>query len=167
MTNLPPIPVVPHQINPPQTTPPTKSWWRRHWILMLVVGCVLLVVLFVGGIGGAIALGLRMMKRSDAAQLAGQQVRASAAVAEKLGSPIEEGWYAMGNINMSDGGGTAALSFPISGPKDEGTVYVEATRSMGKWSLDRVVVEIDRSGERIDVDLSVGEFERPPLRVSE
>ncbi len=99
--------------NPPQSTRLTKNWLRRNWIVMSVIGCLLLAAVLCGaGIRGTIALGGYLMKRSDACQLAAQEIRASAAVIQKLGDPIEERWYATGNITTtSDGGGTASLSF--------------------------------------------------------
>ena len=128
---------------------PRRSWWGRNWVWMLIAGCVLTAVLFVAAICGMVALGLSMMKQSDAYQLAIQGVRDDPAVVETLGAPIEEGWYAMGEINISGSGGGAWLEFPISGPKGTAWVCVEADRSNGQWFMTQLSVEIDRTGEEL------------------
>ncbi len=41
--------------------------------------------------------------------------------------------------------------FPIAGPRGWGTVYLEATKAGGVWDFDRLEVEIEESGARIDL----------------
>ena len=57
------------------------------------------------------------------------------AVIEALGSPIREGFLVSGNTNVNAASGEGNLSIPISGPKGKGTIYVAATKSLGRWNL--------------------------------
>lgn len=83
-----------------------------------------------------------------------QIVTQSPAIIAELGEPIKPGWYVAGNINVGTSDGKANIDFPISGPKGKGTVYVKAFKDMGKWNLDRIIVDIDQTHERIDVPLA-------------
>jgi hypothetical protein len=47
--------------------------------------------------------------------------------------------------------GEANLSIPISGPEGKGTIYVKAQKSLGRWSYSDLVVEIQKTGQRIDL----------------
>jgi hypothetical protein len=85
------------------------------------------------------------------------QVRASAAVSAALGTPIKEGFFTSGSVNVSGPSGKAELAIPISGPKGSATVYVEAAKSMGQWSFSKLVVAIEggEEGRNSRIDLLV------------
>lgn len=63
-------------------------------------------------------------------------------VVETIGTPIKPGLLAAGNIEVSGPSGHADLSFPIEGPKGKARVYVKATKEMGVWKMDRVVLDV-------------------------
>ena len=73
------------------------------------------------------------------------------AVIEALGSPIREGFLVSGNTNVNAASGEGNLSIPISGPKGKGTIYVAATKSLGRWNYSGLVVEIEKTHQRIDL----------------
>ena len=77
--------------------------------------------------------------------------RAEPAVEMALGTPIEEGLFVVGNINISGSSGQADLAIPISGPHGKGTIYAMAEKSAGQWTFSTLVVEIKTTGERIDL----------------
>jgi len=72
-------------------------------------------------------------------------------VTEALGTPIHEGWYVLGNANVSGGSGTADLSIPISGPKAKGTIYAVASKSAGQWQFSKLAVKVESTAETIDL----------------
>jgi hypothetical protein len=47
--------------------------------------------------------------------------------------------------------GEANLSIPISGPKGKARIYLKAEKSLGRWNYSDLVVEIEKTGERIDL----------------
>jgi len=92
-----------------------------------------------------------LMKYSMAYSGALDRVRASAEVREVLGTPIEDGIFVTGNINISGPSGRAELSFPVRGPRGKATVYVAASKTLGEWHFEHLIVEFDSSGKRIEL----------------
>ena len=42
-------------------------------------------------------------------------------------------------------------SIPISGPKGKGTIYFVASKFAGEWTFSKLIVEVEKTGERIDL----------------
>ena len=72
-------------------------------------------------------------------------------VQQLLGTPIEEGWFVLGNIEVNNNSGNADLQIPISGPKGSGTISVVATKIGGKWEYSWMQVESPTLEEPIDL----------------
>ena len=70
---------------------------------------------------------------------------------EALGEPVEAGLLVSGSVSIEGSSGEADLAIPISGPKGSGTVFVVGARQTGEWKLSTLEVEINSSGERIDL----------------
>lgn len=47
--------------------------------------------------------------------------------------------------------GSAQLAIPVSGPNGSATVFVDATKTLGEWRFDHLVVQIDATGRRIEL----------------
>lgn len=128
------------------TKPPVrKPWFGRNWwwFLPLIIGTpLLLLACFVGGI---FALIFAVITSSQPYQDAVAMVRQDAQIQQMLGTPIQEGWLVMGNLETSGLGsnstGTADLSIPVYGPKASAQVNVYATKSGGSWTLHEVLLE--------------------------
>ena len=91
------------------------------------------------------------MKSTDVYKEALARTKADPAVTEALGSPIKDGFLVSGNTNVNGASGESNLAIPISGPKGKGTIYVSATKSLGRWSYSGLVVEVNGTHERIDL----------------
>jgi hypothetical protein len=130
---------------------PRKGWWGRNWKWFVPTGCLTMLALVAGVIFLLLSLIFGVMKSSDAYKQAMVKVRADSAVTTTLGTPIKEGFFTSGSVNVSGSSGSANLAIPISGPKGSGTVYVEATKSAGKWSFTKLVVAIDEADITIDL----------------
>ena len=109
---------------------------------------VLLVLAFIGSI---LVIVFSAMKSTDVYREALARAKADPAVIEALGSPIKEGFLLSGNTNVNGASGESNLAIPISGPKEKGTVYVSANKSLGQWNYSGLVVEIGQTHERIDL----------------
>ena len=91
------------------------------------------------------------MRSSDVAKETLARAQANSLVTQRLGTPISEGWFVGGSINVSPGSGDADLSVPIAGPKGKGTVYVRAQKSSGTWAYGLMQAVIDGSSAEIDL----------------
>ena len=78
-------------------------------------------------------------------------VRQHPIVQAELGVPIEPGWAVSGSINIENQSGTAEIEYSVSGSSLEGTVYVQGTRRLGLWAIEALIVEIDETGQRLDL----------------
>ena len=127
------------------------SWWSRNWKWFVPTGCLGLLAAALGFVALIVTLVFGAMKSSDAYREALTRARASPAVQQALGTPIEDGLFMGGNIQVSGPSGHADISFPISGPKGKGTVYVVADKSAGQWTFSTLVAEIDATQERLNL----------------
>ncbi len=118
-----------------------RQWAKWGLILWLAV-IVAIAAMFYAAIAA--------FKSSDAYKLSVATVAASEAVAEHIGKPVSTG-FPMGNIEMSGPRGSANISFSVNGPKGKGEVYVEATKTMGQWRIDQMVLEVGDARQRIDL----------------
>lgn len=131
---------------------PQPSWFGRNWKWVVPLGC-LLPVLFAAGCGLVVFLfATGIMKQSDAYKIALARAQSNPAVIEAIGSPISQTGIVSGNSNASGGVGEANLSIPLSGPKGKATLYVEAKKSADTWLFQTMVVKIEKTGERIDLN---------------
>jgi len=128
-----------------------KNWLERNWKWLVPVSVFTLVALLAAVIFVFALFIISMVKSSDAYGLAMQTARANATLVAAFGSPIEEGFFATGNISVSGTSGKADISVPISGPKASGTLYFKAKKSTGKWMISQLVVEVDGTDNRINL----------------
>jgi hypothetical protein len=56
-----------------------------------------------------------------------------------------------GSFEETGPSGQASFAIPVSGPKGAGTIYVEAKKSAGQWHYEVMAVQLDGSGNRIDL----------------
>jgi len=123
--------------------------FRRVQRLWAIWGAVILVgfLLLFGGLFGGMFYGF---KHSAAYQLGTEELRASAAATNVLGTPITTG-FPFGNIHVSGASGSAVLTFSATGPKAAGQVFLEAIKKDGVWSIRRLTLKPDGSTSAIDI----------------
>jgi len=114
--------------------------WAR-WGVGVLIGLIVFFVVLYFSITA-------IMKSSGAYQLAFERLQQNTEVVSLLGTPIESGMIS-GNIQVTGPSGSAVISFPVEGPNGKGTVYVDATKDLGKWRINRMEVQIEGRSERI------------------
>jgi Cytochrome oxidase complex assembly protein 1 len=133
------------------TLPQKTSWLGRNWKWLvpsiLVIGLLIVIGLFTLMFYGISS----MMKSSDAYKVAVERAQNDSNVIQAIGEPIEEGFFAAGNINTAGSSGTADMAIPLSGPKGDATVYLVAEKTAGQWQYSDLIVEIESSKDRIDL----------------
>ena len=137
--------------NPTVPLTPQPNWWKRNWKWFVPLGCFSMLALFFTFVVSIALIVFSAMKSTNVYKDALARVQAHPSVIEALGSPIKEGFLVSGNTNVNGASGEANLSIPISGPNGKGTIYVAASKSLGRWNYSGLVVEIAKTHQRIDL----------------
>src|SRR5205809_2704515 len=130
---------------------PRRNWWKRNWKWFVPLGCFSISLLFVVFVGSVVLIVFSAVKSTDVYKDALARAKSHPALIEALGSPVTEGFLVSGNTNVNGASGEANLSIPVSGPKGKGTIYVAARKSLGRWNYSGLVLEIERTHQRIDL----------------
>ena len=129
--------------------PVSQTWLQRNtkWI---VLGAVALGITLLGlFIAAILMLVTTAMRSNDVYREALTRAQNHPALIERLGTPIEPGFFTSGSINTAGPSGSADLAIPIHGPRGEATINVVAEKRGGTW-----IYESMRAG---DVDLLEGD----------
>lgn len=140
-----------HTTSSPHMPVRPDGWWKRNWKWAVPALAALGLSLLAGFVALIVSMVFGMIKSSDAYKLAVQRAQDSPAVTAALGQPLQEGWFTMGNIEVNGPTGEANLQIPVSGPKGEGDIFVEARKSAGTWTFETLLVQVDTGGQRIDL----------------
>ena len=136
---------------PGNTQPQRTHWWGRNWKWFVPTGCLGLSLLLAAFIAFIIAIVFGAMKSSDAYRTALTRAKSNPTVVNALGSPIEAGFFVSGKTNVSGSSGYADMTIPISGPHGKGTIYFVASKFAGEWTFSKLVVDVEKTGQRIDL----------------
>lgn len=131
--------------------PPRPGWWSRNWKWFVPSGCLAMLLLVGCFVFLIISIVFGALKSSDAYKAALDKAKADPRVVSALGTPITDGFFVGGKTNVSGTSGQADMTVPISGPNGKGTLYFVATKFAGKWTFSKVMVEIEKTGQRIDL----------------
>jgi hypothetical protein len=136
------------------------AWKSRRWQsvehfkrvqrLWAIAGVIVLALAIAMGVGVFFTVS-SMLKNSDAYRLGVAKVQASPEAMALLGPPLETG-MPKGSFNTSGPTGEAQLSIPVEGQKAKGMVYLEATKNLGQWKINNIVLELEGHPERIDLN---------------
>jgi hypothetical protein len=133
------------------TSPQRTNWWGRNWKWFVPTGCLGILLLAASFVFVIISIVFGAMKSSDAYKIALAKAQADPRVVNALGFPITDGFFVSGKTNVSGSSGQADLTVPISGPKGRGTIYFVASKFAGEWTFSKLMVEVGKTGERIDL----------------
>lgn len=117
-------------------------------VISVVIVLGLIVVLFVGGIVGAIFYGIG---NSDAAIVSKDYLRNSELLKQDIGEVKDFGKFVTGNINFNNGDGTAELSLKVIGERKEVNAVVELVFRKGhQWRVSAASYR-NEAGETVDL----------------
>ncbi|RZN84682.1 MAG: hypothetical protein EVB11_01120 [Winogradskyella sp.] len=128
-----------------------KSWFSRNWGWVLGGGCLTIIIVVVLGIGGIIYKVSDAVTNSEPYTYALTKAIENKKVINFLGEPIETNGMGSTNYNYKNGTTTTSLTIPIRGPKDEGSIVVNAEKISDEWSYHDLYVKIDGETEAIDL----------------
>jgi hypothetical protein len=119
---------------------------QRLWAIWGVI-IWLGMIAFGGGIFGGV---FYLLRHSEAYQLGVSKLQTNTIATNLLGTPISTG-FPLGKITFNGESGTAVLSFPASGPKAAGVVFLEAVKKDGVWLITRLTLKLDGRDSVIDL----------------
>ena len=90
------------------------------------------------------------IKSSDVYRGARDKVVNDPRVIAALGSPVKDGYWVSGTVNVRNEEGEADFTFPVSGPKGSARVHAVATRNRSGWTYTDLTVTPD-NGPPIEV----------------
>lgn len=123
---------------------PQKSWWKRNWKWVVPVGGCLTLIIGVIVLFASIYFGVtNAMEGSQPYSYAFELINTDEELLEVLGSPIKKDGMVKGNINWNNGNKSAKMTIPIAGPKNSGTLFVDATGKGDTWNYHEIRVEVD------------------------
>jgi hypothetical protein len=129
-----------------------KTWFDQNWkwaVPLIALASLAVLACFVGLILYGV---MTMMKSSEPYQSAIQAAAQHPRVIAGIGAPVKPGFLTSGSLNLSGPSGHASLAIPIHGPNGEATVFVEANKVAGEWRYVHKVVQMGKTGERINLD---------------
>jgi hypothetical protein len=131
--------------------PPERGWFSRNWLWAVPGGLLLLCLCPIGCCAGIVGGTMAGIRGSEPYETALARVQTDPAVIERLGEPIETGFFGTsGGVNVQNQSGTADLTFPVSGPNGQASVHTTATLTKGIWQTDTLTVTFD-DGTQIDL----------------
>jgi hypothetical protein len=121
---------------------PRRSWFGRNWVWVLPVGCLAPVVLCCGvpALIGYLVLG--GLKSSDVYKEAMARAKASDAVKQALGEPVEDAFLPMGSVNVENDTGHADFMVALKGSKGAAQYHIVADKKAGKWTYQTLEVAV-------------------------
>lgn len=85
----------------------------------------------------------RSMKSSEPYKKTVAYIHENQVIQEKLGSPLHEGFFVSGMLEIKKDSGKAKLSIPTSGPKGSGVVYASLEKKDGDWRFYSLIFHIN------------------------
>lgn len=117
----------------------TQKKWAISGLILVFIGLPILIV------------SISSMLKGEAYELSLSEIKSNTEVTQLIGSPIEPGFFVMGNVKISGPNGEASLQYSISGPKGSAEAYVFALKNMEKWVLQDIVVYSEELQQKIHV----------------
>lgn len=125
------------------------SWWGRNWKWFVPTAVVAGILLLAAGAAAMVFVIFSLIKSSGAYAQGLERVQQSPEVQQYLGTPVTDGWYVSGNVQVNGPSGWANLAFPISGPNGKGSVFLEAEKAQGTWNFTYLGVDAEGAPDRI------------------
>lgn len=132
-----------------------RSWFSKNWPWVLPIGCcsgcLLVFLLFIGGIGATVLSVFSEMKNASPIEevliIANNNPKAK----EILGTDIVSEGFPSGNISFNNDDGEVAFTILIRGSKDEGILSVDGIRVDEKWVYEDLYITIKETQEQINL----------------
>src|SRR5689334_5929664 len=133
----------PQQYTPPQPGQPVQQK-SSGCLKIFLIGCSVIIVLGIAAIVAVVFFVFGAIKKSDVYVQALNRVRNDSRVQAALGTPINAGFWVSGTAHVdTEHGGTADITFPVSGPNAKARVHAVAARTAQTWEFTTLDVTPD------------------------
>lgn len=122
---------------------PSVAAWVIGMVVVGIVGITSVIASVMLVIFGA-------MRSSDPYKEGWKRAASDPRVIAVLGTPIKPGIWVNGQVKVENDAGEASIDFTIKGPKGKAEVYVEGTKTRGRWYYTRIMV-VPLGGDTIDI----------------
>lgn len=132
-----------------------RSWFAKNWAWVLPVGCcsgcLLMILLFIGGVGATAFSVFSNLKDSTPAEEVLIAVNKNSKAIEFLGTNIVSDGFPLGNISINNDDGEVDFVLPVRGDKGMGTLTVNGIRANQKWIYEDLYITIKETQEQINL----------------
>ncbi len=129
-----------------------KNWFGRNWKWAVPVsGCLLFIVLIIAFVGTVFVGVTSIFSESEPYQEAFTRIAQNERAVEILGEPIEADGMIRGNINYTNGDGTADFEIPVKDPNGAGIIHVLGSTTNDDWEYETLRFEAAGTGETVDL----------------
>lgn len=90
---------------------------------------------------------LMLLKSSDVFIMAFELSKANKTIIEKIGQPIETGFFVGGSINLAGPKSKAFIYLPIYGPMGRGVIHGDAEKKDDIWKFHSLIVTLENNEE--------------------
>lgn len=130
----------------------SPTWTQRNWRWLLPAAIAGVVLMAAGLSLLVLVIIMDPVKSSEAYQDALLRASTDPRVLDRLGPPVEPGWFVTGRIERSGRrGGFADMTIPLHGSREEGSLYVIAREHEGRWIVTKLVLNPTEEGTRVDL----------------
>jgi len=91
---------------------------------------------------GAINSAMNFFSEGDPFTKIMDALSADPRVHDALGDPLEPSFWVNSSLSIDDDAGRASMTFMVSGPEGDGTVYAESVKRFDTWEIESLSVRI-------------------------
>ena len=139
----PPYPLVPEPVK--------RSWLDRHGRWKIPLGCLIVVLLFCAFVAVILTVVNVSFRNSTVYQEALARAGRSPEVVSRIGEPLQPGRIAQGKLNVAGSTGTANMRIPVTGPRGQATIVLDARKVDGAWVFRTLEVEFEGQSDVVNL----------------
>jgi len=115
------------------------NWLKNNWKWFVPCLVVLIIFLFLGF--------TLLIKSTEAYKITLNRAQSNSALIEKIGQPIDPGFFVIGSVRWTVDSGWTSLSFSVEGPHGTASIHSVAKKLNGTWFFDVLEANIVNHGK--------------------
>ncbi len=129
-----------------------KSWFGRNWPWLIPVGgCLVIILLFIFGVGAAIFGVSKILTESEPYEYAVETALNNEELISIIGEPIETDGMMQGSLNYNNGKSSADITVPLKGPNGKASVTIIGEKLDDEWDYEEFYITINATNQKINL----------------